>query len=240
MGTVYRGAPLNQSKVWDRPEFSSLSMLREACELLREAPPSLWQRHFIGVIPTIAGVLFFTLYFSTGQLHSGTTLFGALSMSILFFWLKGWQCAFTLGLLDLRHNHPHARTWRKWLGIFIFQGAHQAWGLFIIPLASLTFFPMVWVLAYFQSFTAHGDLPFIQAKKSALRQTMSGHIQQHFLASWLLLIFILTFLNVLSFGILLPTLVKMLFGVDSLFTRGGILTYFQTITGKFPDTFRKL
>ena len=225
MGTVFGDPPLSKDHIWSRPEFSSLSILREACELIREVPPSLWQRHFLGAVPAMAGTTYFALFFSTEQSRSSSLFMGALGMTLLFFWLKGWQCAFAIGLLELRQKNDSSRTLLKWLGIFAHQGALQAWGLFLIPLAGLTFFPLIWVLAYFQSLTVYGDLPPTQAKQAAFRQVMSGHVQMHFLFSWLMLITLLTFLNVLSFGITLPWLIKILFGLDSLFTRGGVSTF---------------
>jgi hypothetical protein len=115
-------------------------------------------------------------------------------------------------------------TFSRCRRILFSQFALQPAGLFLLPLALVTVLPFPWVYAFYQTLTARAD-----AESGGLRNLLKKSWREARL--WpgqnIQLLAIMTafglyvFLNWTTVCYVLPGLVKLLFGVESMFTRSG-------------------
>lgn len=200
-------------------------MLRETCERLKESKLELWLRHLTGTLPMLIGILCAGLDFQ--QNGSRHLMQWSLQLFLLFIWMKGWQGAFCIGFREQITGDHQKRTFGHWFKLFIHQGAQHSWGLLAIPIAVIIFLPLGWIVSYFQHLSVYCDSYSQNMRQRSFRACLKNPITYHFLLSWLSLFSTLVLLNVISAGVTLPYLIKILFGIDSMFTMGGISVFFN-------------
>jgi hypothetical protein len=198
-------------------------LIEEAVHLLRTTPAATLAVYYLGAMPFVLGLLYFWTDMSrspfAGQ-HLADSSFG---IAALFLWMKFWQVIFARRLRAQVAVEP-APSWtiRRWGRVFLTQAFVQPLGLFAIPLSFVPILPATWVYALCQNVTALDDGgPDGVAnllKKSWKQATLWP--RQNLLALAILAAFgFYVFLNWVAAGFVVPYLIKMLFGIESVFTR---------------------
>jgi hypothetical protein len=211
----------------------ALDLLEEAAHELRRTPAKLWLAYYAGTIPFVLGLLYFWAdmrFDARAARHCGGL---ALGVTALFVWMKCWQTVFVSGLRE----RLAGRTPQKWSGaragrVLLTQAAIQPSKLLLLPLAALTFLPLAWTLAFYESVTVcgNGDEP------AALRELMqrAGRLaklwplQNVVLVLVLGLLGVMLWLNAMVAVVALPWLLKMLLGVETVFTQGGYHSFLNS------------
>lgn len=202
--------------------FGVFDLVEEATHLLRTAPIATLAAYYLGAIPFVLGLLFFWADMSRNPFASEHLADGSLAMGLLFLWMKFWQAIFAQRIRAQRAAQPApALTARATVKIFFVQAIWQPSGLFLIPLSFLTVFTFPWVYAFYQNVSAlsGGQETAARVFKKSCRQAALWPRQNVFA----LLIFagfgLYIYWNWSIVCFTLPELFKMLFGVESKFTK---------------------
>ena len=200
----------------------AIDLIEEATHLLRTAPAATLAAYYLGAIPFILGLLFFWADMSRNPFASGHLADASLGMALLFFWMKFWQAIFARLIRAQRAAQPApALTFRSVVRIFLAQIIWQPSGLFLIPLSLIPVLTFPWVYGFYQNVTALSDgrESAAQVFKKSCRQgtlwPLQNGISLLILAGFTLYIF--WNWSVVCFT--LPQLFKMLFGIESKFTK---------------------
>lgn len=218
---------------------SAFDIIEEATHLLRTAPAGTLTTYFLGTIPFVLGLLFFWADMSRSPLASQHIASASLGMAVLFFWMKFWQAIFARRIRAQAAGEPLSPLqFRACMRIFSTQATIQASGLFILPLAFIPLLPFPWTYGFYQNVTAMDDGseagPFSVIKKS--RRQAGIWPMQNYLAFVIMLGFAFcVFLNWATVCATLPHLLKMLFGIESDFTKSPFAmlntTFFAAMAG---------
>ena len=217
----------------------SFDLIEEATHRLRTAPVATLAVYYLGAIPFVLGLLYFWADMSRSPFAGQRLIDSALGMAALFFWMKFWQVIFARRLRAHVAAEPAPRwTVRRWGRVFLRQAFVQPSGLFLIPLSLLPLLPFAWVYAFYQNVTVlddggpAGTSPLL--KKSWKQATLwpgQNHIALAIMAGFGFYVF----LNWVVTGLTLPHLIKMLFGIESVFTRSAFsllnTTFFAGMLG---------
>ena len=200
---------------------ASLELIEEAVHLLRTGPVSALAAYYTGTLPFVLGALWFWADMSRSPFALQRIEAASLGLAVLFIWMKFWQMLFARLLRgSMAGELPElsvAAAGRTLVG----QTMLHATGLFLLPLSAIFVLPFGWTFASYQNFSALGAFssgPKELAKRS-FRQASLWPRQNHGLLLVLGSFGLIVFFNWLSFGFVLPHLLKMLFGIDSVFTQ---------------------
>lgn len=200
-----------------------LELLEESVHLLRLAPAAALFSYYLGTLPFVLGLLYFWADMSRGSFAETRLALAAAGMALLFAWMKLWQTVFAHRLLARLCGEPVPRlSWRRLLRAALVQTIIQPSGLVLLPLALVTLAPFGWVYAFYQSVTVLGAGDTSEVKPvlgRAWRQAMLWPAQNICALLALMLFGFFVFLNVLSGFLSVPFLIKMLLGLESVFTR---------------------
>jgi hypothetical protein len=182
--------------------------------------------YYLGALPFALALLFFWADMSRDAFAPRMLVGGAVGLAVLFVWMKAWQAVFARQLRALASNRPvPSMTFRRWTRILFTQCVVQPFGLFLLPLALLVFLPFGWAYAFFQNVTAldDGEEPGIgslmnKARRQATLWPRQNHVALLSMAGFAFFVF----LNWCAVGFTIPALLKTLFGVESMFTRGNL------------------
>jgi len=217
----------------------ALELIEEAVHLLRTAPASTLADYYVGTLPFVLGLLYFWGDASRSAFADQHLAGGALGLALLFLWMKFSQAVFARKIRALMTGDSLVPLTAGQTGrLFITQSALQPSGLFVVPLASVPVLPLGWAYAFYQNLTALGE-----TERGSLRGTMSKSAR--LAALWpkqnLLLLTILSgfgcavFLNWAMVCLTLPSLVKMLLGIETMFSRSVLsllnTTFFAAMAG---------
>lgn len=211
---------------------SAIRMIEEAVHILRAAPGALLSVYYTGSVPFILGLLYFWADMSRSAKACEYSAMAALGLSFLFVWMKFWQTVFMLQIRALFLNEI-LPPWslRRVTSIAATQALIQATRFVALPLASLVVIPFGFCYAFYQNVSAHDDTQG-QALRStcrwAWRQAKLWPRQNHLLICICWIFGFVIFINVSTAAILMPQLVKTLFGVDSAFSFSGIYMLLNT------------
>ncbi len=117
---------------------------------------------------------------------------------------------------------PPAVSIRRCRRVFVSQTALQSSGLFVLPLALVLTLPFPWVFAFYQNLTAldDGEAQDVRSLiKEGLLQAGLWPKQNHFLLAILFAFGLVVLLNWSMLCLVLPGLVKTIFGIESIFSR---------------------
>lgn len=201
---------------------AGFDLIEEAVHLLRTAPVTTLAVYYLGTIPFVLGWLFFWADMSRSPFAYQHLADGSLAMAVLFFWMKFWQAIFALNVrAQIAAEAGPALTFQRRMRILAGQMILQPLGLFLIPISLVTVFPLPWVYAFHQSVTALGDGREGASNlfKRAWKQTGLWPMQNNIALAILLAFALYVFLNWATLCFVLPQLAKMLFGIQSAFTK---------------------
>jgi hypothetical protein len=200
----------------------AFDLIEEAVHLLRTAPVATLAVYYLGAMPFILGLLFFWADMSRNPFASGHLADASLVMSLLFFWMKFWQAIFSRRIRAQLAAQPSPQlNLRRGMRILLAQMILQPPGFFFIPLSAIPLLPFVWVYAFYQNVTAlsDGEEGMMNLFKKSCRQAALWP-RQNIVALIILVAFgFCVFLNWVTVCLTLPGLFKMLFGLESNFTK---------------------
>ena len=212
---------------------SALELLEEAAAALRASAPSTLFCYYFGTVPFVLAFLYFWADMSAGayaEWHRSAAAFG---MAAAFIWMKSWQAVFAGRLLE-ESGAEELQPWtivRVWR-LVVHQTAVQATGLFVLPVALLLTLPAAWTYAFYQSFLLDGrgeGEPLRVLIGRSTRQAALWAKQNHLAISYLSVFGLVVFVNFLTLLMIAPALVKMLMGVETLFSRSGFHLFNTTV-----------
>lgn len=215
---------------------SAGDLIEEAVHLLRSAPPGPLAAYYLGSLPFVLGLLFYWADMSRNPLARRHVVEAALVVSVLFLWMKFWQALFARRLRSHLAGEPlQPLGFSRGLRLLVNQAIVQPAGLFLLPLAAIPALPLAWAYAFFQNATALADNDLRQLFGNSLRQSKLWPGQNHVLLSFMTLFAVIVFLNGTIGCLTMPWLIKTLFGIETVFTRGGLAilntTYFTAMVG---------
>lgn len=196
----------------------ALVLLEEAIHLLRFAPARVRTFYLTGTVPFLLGFLYFWADMTRNVNAEQHLVAAALVLTLLFFWMKCWQCAATSEL----HLHCAGATLPPWTRtrlrrLIYIQGLIQPLKLVVLPLAAILTLPFAAACAYFHTVAIYGDgtLPLEEVRKRA-RAVATPWTTQNFMAlMWICLGGLFVFVNIYILGILLPQLLSIFTGVET-------------------------
>jgi hypothetical protein len=212
-----------KSKPRQRQSRGAFDLIEEATHLLRTAPVATLAVYYLGAIPFVLGLLYFWADMSRSPFASLHLAEAALGMAMLFLWMKFWQVIFARCVrAQVAGEMPPRWSALRCVRIFLAQAIVQPSGLFLIPASLFPLLPFPWVYAFYQNFTAmaDGDSGEISKllKKSGKQATLWPG-KNYIVLAILFAFGFYVFLNWATVCLLLPQLIKMLFGIESAFTK---------------------
>jgi hypothetical protein len=210
---------------------SAIDLLEEAVHLLRGTPVTLYGIYAVGTLPFVLAFLYFWADMSHGAFAGEHIDRAAATMGLLFLWMKCWQAIFATELRWQRTGQTRISwTARRVGSLALKQISLQPSGLFAIPLALFIMIPFAWVFAFYQNLTALGAEPgsIRDTWNAAARQTAVRSSQNHLVQGLLFVFAFFVWLNVATAMAWLPSLLKMLFGIETAFTQAGMKSVFNT------------
>lgn len=198
-------------------------LLEEVFVLLRATPGSLLS-YYIGAVPFWLGLLYFFSDMSQSAYATERLVGGALVMALLYLWMKCWQAVFAAKLRAALLLAPEEEwTFARIVRLVVTQAAWQPWGLIVRPIALVITIPFVWVSSFFQNISVLGD-GRISANgqsvgKRASAQALLWPGQAHLLVGMLALFGFFIWLNVVSAIVVVPSLLKTFFDIETAASR---------------------
>ncbi|MDE3099198.1 MAG: DUF4129 domain-containing protein [Verrucomicrobiota bacterium] len=223
---------------WRQKGKGAFDLIEEAVHRLRTAPVATLAVYYLGSIPFVLGLLFFWTDMSRSPFANQHLADASLAMAVLFVWMKFWQAVFARRIrAQIAIQPPPALNLGRATRILLTQLILQPLGLFLIPLSLLPVLPFAWVYAFHQNATAlaDGEEGAAALFKKSCRQAALWPAQNNAALAVLLGFAFYVFLNWAAVCLALPQLFKMLFGIQSVFTRSpwGMLntTFFAAMFG---------
>lgn len=209
-----------------------MDLIEESAELLRQLPGAVWLIYFTGTVPWALGLLHFWVDMTTGGWGEHHAEPGAMALTLLYLWMKVWHSVFSSRLQDIFAGRP-ASVWslNRVLRTALIQGTIQPPRLFLLPVAFVVALPFPWLFAFFENITAVGNGESDPARPTLRRAfdlAVMWPLQNHVALGLGLLVAIVIWLNSAIAIIGLPYVVRMLFGLESTFTRGGVSMFINT------------
>ena len=214
--------------------------MEEASHLLRLLPARIFVFYYSGTIPFILGFFYFWADMSRSAFAQQHLAGAALSLALLFIWMKCWHAMFCIQLRAFISNEaPQRWSVLKIVRLFMFQTAIQPTGLILLPIAMIIALPFGWVYAFYQNVSVFGQTEadtISSVYKKSLHHAMLLPGQNHMILFILSVFGIFVFLNAGLFIYQVPHLLKMLFGIETIFTKAGPIamvntTYLAVICG---------
>jgi hypothetical protein len=213
---------MNKRAVQQRAGRPASDLLEEAVRLLRRAPASTLLLHAMGSVPCMVGALYFFADMSRSAFAAGRLFESSLVLAALYVWMKSWHAVFAAHLraLLVGAEPPRWTAGRVWRLVAV-QAALQPAGLVLRPAALALTLPYLWAAVFFHNVTVLGD------GTAGLREVCRRAWQQATLWPWQLLLLtkqllifgFFVWLNVAIAFVALPLLLKMLLGIETVFTR---------------------
>src|ERR1043166_8355516 len=211
---------MKRSRQTEKP---ALELLEEAIHLLRAAPIATIATYYLGALPFVLGLLYFWTDMSRSPFASGHLAEGALGIAALFIWMKFWQGVFASVLrARLVGDAAPSLTFSRCRRILFSQIALQPFGLFLLPLALVTVFSFPWIYGFFQTVTARAEREttgVFDFFKKSWREAVLWPGQNLTMLLTIVAFGLYVFFNLSSVCFLLPQILKVLFGVETMFTR---------------------
>jgi len=204
-------------------EKGPVELIEEAAHLLRMAPAGALAAYYAGTIPFALAFLYFWADMSRSAFAYDHCATSALGLGLLYLWMKAWQAAAAARWLGFVKGLAAPRwTLRKTLRMTLTQAAIQPSSLFILPASFVIVLPFGWTWAFYQNTTVLGESESMReclAESSRLSNLEQG--RNHVLIFTLLLFGIVCYFNLLTFAVLVPELLRMFLGIESVFTQTG-------------------
>ena len=212
-------------------EKSAIELFEEAAYLLRRAPGPAVAAYYTGSLPFALGFLFFWADMSQSAFAYEHCAAAALGLALLFCWMTYWQAVFVQslraelsGAAPFRWFSPETRR-RGVLQITL-----QPTKFLVLPAAALTVLPYAAVYAFYQQLMSAPDSggSFSRAFRAAKSQAVAWPWQNWNALAILVLLNTVVFVNLGVTILGAPYLLKSLLGIESAFTRSGLVAFNTT------------
>ena len=212
-------SPMKRDK--EQQGKGAITIIEEAVHLLRLSPARLLASYYIGSLPFICGLLYFWADMSRDPFAREYCAPASLGLAILFVWMKCAHAVFARKIWETLGREP-APPWSlgRLLRLVVVQTIVQPSGLLVLPISLLIMFPFGWSYAFYQNISVEGEGRGDNIKTISKRSWDQAKLwpgQNHILLFVFSVFGIFVFLNLAVAIILIPQLLKMLFGVDTLF-----------------------
>jgi len=200
----------------------AFDLIEEATHTLRTAPAATLAVYYLGAIPFVLGLLYFWADMSRSPFANSHLAEAALGVSALFLWMKFWQAIFARRIrAQFAGEPPPQLNFHRCVRIFLTQTILQPLGFFIIPLAILPLIPFAWIYAFFQNATALAAADGTASKlfNKSWKQAALWPIQNILTLAIMLAFGFCVLLNWTTACLVLPELFKMLFGIESAYSK---------------------
>jgi hypothetical protein len=203
-------------------EKNPVELVEEAFQLLRQAPGPILVFYYLGTLPFMLALLYFWSDMARSPFAAGNLLTGTLGLTALFVWMKCWHAVFAQQLLASLCGEPAPRlTVAHLLRTAVHQAIVQPFGLFLLPAALALLVPLGWVYAFFTNATVFSSTaPDIRTLvRHSWQQARLWPLQSHYLVFMFKLFGFFVFLNLLCGVMAVPALIKVLLGIETVFTQ---------------------
>lgn len=204
---------------------AALDLIEEAFQLLRTVPVGVYASYGIGAVPFALGFLFFWADMSRGAFAHEWCVEEALALALLYLWMKGWQAGFASQLrARVAGAPPPSWTRSRVMRLAISQTIAHPYIFVALPAAAIMTIPFAWVYAYFHNVTCLGDGEEDDLRKLAQRCWRQAALwpgQNHLLIVIFWSFGLVVFINVAVIILLIPYLIRMFTGMESVFTLSG-------------------
>jgi len=199
---------------------AAIDLIEEAMHLLRTAPRGAFGWYYLGALPFALGLLYFWADMSRSAFAAEHCSEAALGVALLYVWMKFCQAIFATRLLDhVGHRAAQPLDLRRLARIAMHQAAIQPSKLFVLPVAALITVPLGWTVAFYANVTALANEDTAnQLFDKARRQAALWPAQNHVVLSVWSLFALFVFVNTGIIVLLVPHLLKMFFGIETVFT----------------------
>ncbi|MDQ3624823.1 MAG: hypothetical protein M3463_20470, partial [Verrucomicrobiota bacterium] len=203
-----------------------LDVIEEAVRLLRRAPFHVLLAYYVGAVPCVLGLLYFLADMSQGGRAHSYLAEAALGVTALYLWMKCWHAVFARGLWSVHAMEPPPRwTPGRVARLVHAQALLQPTGLFAWAFALLIVFPYAWVCGFCHGVTVFGDGERRDLREVIRRAGIQAGLwprQANYGLLFLLTFALFVWLNVGVFTVLSPQLLKMFFGIETVFTQNPV------------------
>jgi hypothetical protein len=207
---------------------SAIDLLEEAVDALRAAPLATLVYHWIGSVPFALALLIFWNDMTRAGARDGTCASEALVLALLLAWMNCWRGVFAGRIQRQLARQPQPpwtrrRIWRL-IASQIFLGGTK---LAALPLAITITLPMPSTVAFYRNSAVladREDLDLRQLIAKARKLAVPDQRQGWGILLLLAILYLVLVVNLAILLALLPQLVRVLTGYESVFSRGG--TYF--------------
>ena len=201
----------------------ALEVIEEATHLLRVAPAATLLPYYLGSIPFVLGFLYFWIEMSRSPFASQDLPEAAMLLAVLFVWMKTCHVLFGRRLRAALAGKPtHNWNLRQGLRVAFCQAVIQPSGLFIIPLSLIPVLTYPWAYAFYQNVIVLADedsADVIGLVRRAWKQAAFRVRQNHMVLLIALPFRLFVFLNWVAMATLIPSLIKMLLGIETIFSK---------------------
>jgi len=206
----------------------ALDLLEEAVHVLRAAPLGTIVSHSIGSAPFALGLLVFWNDMTQPRTLDSTRAFEAFALALLVLWMNCWRAVFAGRLHRQLGGRPELpwtrrRLWRL-VSSQAFLGGTKPLAM---ALAAGVVLPLPWMAAFYRGAAVladREDLDLTQLMAKARKLAGSDQRQGWGVLLLLTVLYLILLLNVLILLAVLPHLVRILTGYESVFSRGA--TYY--------------
>jgi hypothetical protein len=211
---------------------SALRILDESVHLLRSAPGLLLSVYYLGSVPFVLGLLYFWADMSRSPNANEYSAAASLGLALLFIWMKVWQTIFALRVHARISDGPHANwSLRQISSITATQTLIQATRFIVVPVAALLLIPFGYCYAFYHNAAVYVGEDGQDVRSTcqwAWRQAKLWPQQNHLLIGIFWLFGCVIFLNISMATLIIPQLMKSLFGVETIFSLGGIPVFINS------------
>jgi len=204
-------------------EKGPVELVEEAFHLLRVIPGAALIGYYVGTLPFVLALLFFWSDMARSAFAHERLIGGVFGLSALFVWMKCWHGVFAGRLLAQLCGESPPRLSLSWLlRVGLYQAIVQPIGLFLLPVALVLLVPTGWVYAFFANATVFsgGDVGNVRTLiAKSWRQARLWSMQSHYLVFLFKLFGFFVFLNVMSAVMGVPLLMKVLLGIETVFSQ---------------------
>ncbi len=214
----------------------ALELIEESMHALRVCPLPVLACYFIGTLPFVIGFLFFWSEMTRSSYALDRSVGAALGLALLYFWMKLWQSIFCRKLLEQWTPESLVASFpkRRWIRHSCAQCFLQSTALPMQVLGANVIVPFAWIYAFYQNVTVlgftqdFGVRPTRGLFRMAARQSNHAARQNHALILLIAFFSFFVWVNVYSVLLILPILLKMLTGIESVFTINPFAAYLNT------------
>src|SRR5438093_1948985 len=213
-----------------------MELIEQAFHMLRTSPFSILSLYYIGSLPFVLAFLYFWADMSMSPFARSHAVEASLGLAFLYLWMKTWQAVFLHQMRKrVLHTDGAPLPAAAILKAAVHQTISQPYGLLLLPIALLFTLPYGWVYAFYQNLRAAAfetDLRSVTSK--AWKYAKGWPMQNHVILSVMSLFGCFVYLNVCIALFGLPTLLRILTGIETAFTmspRAALNTTFLMAAG---------